>query len=61
MVGRTKPGTAMLITVTMKVHKGVKDKLKLIDMGYQMSLCKYSNIKEGSVYVLKKAVNVTGI
>jgi len=40
----------------------VKEKLKFfIDMGAQLSLCKYSSIKEGSVYDPRKVVNVRGI
>ena len=62
MVGCTEPGTAVLNTVTIKVDKGVKEKLKfLIDTGAQLSLCKYSSIKEGSVYDPRKVVNVRGI
>jgi len=62
MVGCTEPGTAALNTVTIKVDKGVKEKLKLlIDTGAQLSLCKYSSIKEGSVYDPRKVANVRGI
>jgi len=50
MVGCTEPGTTALNMVTIKVDKGVKEKLKFfINMGAQLSLCKYSSIKEGSV------------
>jgi len=62
MVGCTEQETATLNMVTIKVDKGVKEKLKfLIDTGAQLSLCKYSSIKEGSVYNPRKVVNVTVI
>jgi hypothetical protein len=44
------------------VNKGAKEKLKfLIDTGTQLSLCKYDNIKEESVYDPQRIVNVRGI
>ena len=61
-MGCTEPGTAELNTVTIKIDKGVKEKFKFsIDTGAQLSLCKYSSIKEGSAYDPKKAVNMRGI
>ena len=40
MVGCTEAATAALNTVTLKVGKGAKEKLKfLIDTGAQLSLC----------------------
>ena len=62
MVGCTEPATAALNTVTLQVDKGVKEKLQfLIDTGAQLSLCKHTSIKEGSVYDPKRVVNVRGI
>jgi hypothetical protein len=46
----------------LQVDKGVKENLKfLVDMGAQLNLCKYTSIKEGSVYDPKRVVNVRGI
>ena len=62
MVGSTEPATAALNTVTLQIDKGVKEKLKFfIDTGAQLSLCKHTSIKEGSVYDPKRVVNVRGI
>ena len=62
MMGCTEPASAALNKVTLKIDKGVKEKLKfLIDTGAQSSLCKYSSIKEGYVYDPRKVVNVRGI
>jgi hypothetical protein len=62
MVGCTEQATVALNTVTLRADKGVRAKLTfLVDTGAQLSLCKYSSIKEGSVYDSKKIVNVRGI
>jgi hypothetical protein len=62
MVGCTEPATAALNTVTLQVDKGAKEKLKfLVDTGDQLSTCRYASIREGSVYVSKRGVNVRGI
>jgi len=62
MVGCTDRPTAALNTVTLQVDRGVKEKLKfLIDTGAQLSLCKRTSIKEGSMYDPKRVVNVRGI
>ena len=61
MMSCTEPATAALNTVTLKIDKGVEKLKFLIDMGAQSSLCKYSSIKEGSVYDPRKAVNVRRI
>jgi hypothetical protein len=54
--------TAALNTVTLQVDNGVKEKLKFfIHTGAQLRLCKYTSIKEGSVYDPKRVVNVRGI
>jgi hypothetical protein len=62
MVGCTETATATLNTVTLQVDRGVKEKLKIfIDTGAQLSLCKHTSIKEGSMYDPKRVVNVRGI
>ena len=61
MVGCTEPATAALNTVTLQVDKGVKKLKFFIDTGAQLSLCKHTSIKEGSVYDPKRVVNVRGI
>jgi len=62
MVGCTEPGNAILNKFMIKVDKGVKEKLKFfVDIRAQLILCKYSSIKEGSVYYPRKVLNVRGI
>jgi hypothetical protein len=62
MVGCTETATAVLNTVTLQLDKGVREKLKfLVDTGAQLSLCKHTSIKEGSMYDPRRVVNVRGI
>jgi hypothetical protein len=62
MLGCTKTAGSPLDTVTIETDAGVKGNMRfLIDTGAELSLCKYSSIKEGISYNPTKTVNVKGI